>query len=339
MRLLFSLPMLVALLLQGVVTPASAQDAPAPREDDPSTTEAALFLVLPLGAKGLALGRAVTALPGAESVWWNPAGTASLEESRVTVFRREDAVGEATAASVLFRHQGLGVAGLSYQLLDVGDQDFRDQEGNVLGTISFRNHLALVTAASALGPSVLVGLNLKLIQSRYSCRGQCTDAGVTATTYALDGGLQLVDMGGLPLRIGAMLAHAGPDLQVQNEEQADPLPVRIRLAAAYEVLGHVVDGDDFRLDLAVELEDRWRDVSRGRTSPATYVGAEFAAGGQARLLLRAGYVFGAALQVDGAAVGLGVDYEGLDLSIAKSLSTSSLTGESEPIQITLGIGF
>lgn len=336
MRPFRSLPLFAVLAMHVVATPCAAQDPPA---DDPSTTEGALFLVLPLGAKGLALGRAVTALPGAESVWWNPAGTAALDESRVTVFRRDDAVGEATAASVLFRHRRLGVAGIAYQLLDVGDQDFRDGEGNVLGTISFRNHLAVLTTATALGPSVLVGLNLKLIQSRYSCRGQCTDAGVTATTYALDGGLQLVDMGGLPLRIGAMLAHAGPDLQVQNEEQADPLPIRIRLAAAYEVLGHVVEGDDFRLDLAVEVEDRWRDVSRGRTSPATYVGAEFAAGAEARLLLRAGYVFGAALQVDGAAVGLGMRYEGLDLSIAKSLSTSSLTGESEPIQITLGIGF
>ena len=323
--------LLAALLSLTAAVPAAAQD----RDDDGSAPEGALFLVLPLGAKGLALGRAVTALPGAESVWWNPAGTAELEESRVTVFRREDAVGEATAASVLFRRAGLGIAGLSYQLLDVGDQDFRDEEGNVLGTISFRNHLAMLTAATGLGRSVLVGLNLKLIQSRYSCRGQCTDAGVTATTYAVDGGVQLVDLGGLPLRIGAMIAHAGPDLQVQNEEQADPLPVRLRVAAAYEVLGHVVESQDVRLDVAVELEDRWRDPG----SPATYVGAELSAGRDARLLLRAGYVFGAALQVDGAAVGLGVRYEGLDLSIAKSLSTSSLTGESEPVQITLGIGF
>ena len=323
--------LLVALLPVVAAVPAAAQD----RDDDGSATEGALFLVLPLGAKGLALGRAVTALPGAESVWWNPAGTAELEESRVTVFRREDAVGEATAASVLFRRDGLGIAGLSYQLLDVGDQDFRDEEGNVLGTISFRNHLAVLTAATGLGPSVLVGLNLKLIQSRYSCRGQCTDAGVTATTYAVDGGVQLVNLGDLPLRIGAMIAHAGPDLQVQNEEQADPLPVRLRVAAAYEVLGHVVESQDVRLDVAVEVEDRWRDPG----SPATYVGTELSAGREARLLLRAGYVFGAALQVDGAAVGLGVRYEGLDLSIAKSLSTSSLTGESEPVQITLGIGF
>lgn len=337
MRLL--LPrLLVALLLPAATHGGvAAQEAPPPLEDDrASATEGALFLVLPLGAKGLALGRAVTALPGAESVWWNPAGVAALENSRVTVFRREDAVGEATAASLLFQREGLGVAGLSYQLLDVGDQDFRDQEGNVLGTISFRNHLAVLTAATGLGPSVLVGLNLKLIQSRYSCRGQCDDAGVTATTYALDGGIQLVGMGGLPLRIGAMIAHAGPNLQVQNEEQADPLPTRVRLAAAYEILGHIVETEDLRLDVAVELEDRWRDIDS--PSPATYVGAEFAAGGEARLLLRAGYVFGAALQVDGAAVGLGVRYERLDLSIAKSLSTSSLTGESEPIQVTLGIG-
>ncbi len=327
-------PLLAALCWSAL--PLAAQDVPAGASagNDPSSTEGALFLVLPLGARALAMGRAVTAASGPESVWWNPAGAASVDGNRITVFRRDDAVGVATAASLLFHREGVGTLGFSYQLLDVGDQDFRDAEGNVLGTISFRNHLGVLTSAAQLGSNIRLGLNLKVIQTRYSCRGQCTDAGVTATTYALDGGIQLVELEGLPLRIGAMVANAGPALQVKNEEQADPLPLRMRIAVSYGLLDRVPTTDNLTLDVSAEIEDRLRDPG----SPATYVGAEFGAGREARLTLRAGYVFGAALQVDGAAVGLGVRYEALDLSIAKSLSTS-LTGESEPIQVTLGIGF
>jgi hypothetical protein len=41
---------------------------------------------------------------------------------------------------------------------------------------------------------------------------------------------------------------------------------------------------------------------------------------------------------DGARVGLGVRYERLDLSIAKSLAVSGLTGETEPVHVTFSIG-
>jgi hypothetical protein len=44
-------------------------------------------------------------------------------------------------------------------------------------------------------------------------------------------------------------------------------------------------------------------------------------------------------QEDGGRVGLGLTYERFDLSIAKSLAVSTLTGETEPIHVTFSIGF
>lgn len=309
--------------------------APLAAQDDASSTEGALFLLLPVGAMGVSLGHAVTALGGPETVWWNPAGLSGVDEGRALLLRGEDIAGESTALSVLFPRSDVGILGISYQLTDLGEIEFRDEQGAFLGTISFRNHLGVVSAAADIVEGVALGLNLKLIQQRVSCRGQCDDQGVTSTTYAMDVGLQWRDVFGSPLRMGAMVAHAGPRVQVINEGQADPLPTRIRIGAAYDVLRHVLDDEPVRALLVFEVEDRWRDPGR----PAKYIGIEAGAGVEQALVVRAGYVFGADLQVDGAGVGVALRYDRFELGLAKSLASSPLTGETEPVHLTLGVLF
>ena len=83
-----------------------------------SSDEGALFLLLPVGAQGVAMGRAMTAVPSVESAFWNPAGLAGLEESRFLVFRGDQLAGEGTAVSVVLARQPIGVVSFSYQLLD-----------------------------------------------------------------------------------------------------------------------------------------------------------------------------------------------------------------------------
>ncbi len=56
---------------------------------EPSSTEGALTLLLPIGARGIGMGRAVTASSGPESVFWNPAGLARLEQGRFLRVPRE----------------------------------------------------------------------------------------------------------------------------------------------------------------------------------------------------------------------------------------------------------
>lgn len=326
---------LVVTLAAALAAPARAQSPSRDAQDSGSSNEGALFLLLPVGAKAVALGRAMTALAGAESVWWNPAGLAEVREGRFLVYRGDHLAGEATAASAILTHSALGTGGISYQLLDVGTIDVTDTGGNVVGKLVGRNHLGVISLATRFWQKLGVGLNFKIVQSRFTCQGQCTDAGVTATTFAVDSGVQFSGLAGLPLRIGAMVAHAGSDLQIVNEEQADPLPTRLRVAAAYDVLGHFIDSDELGLSVAVELEDRWRNPGK----PAKYVGTEFTAGSGEALYVRAGYVFGAEQQVDGAAVGVGLRYDRFDLALAKSLATSGLAGESEPVHISFGFVF
>ena len=303
-------------------------------QESGSSTEGAIFLLLPVGAKGVGVARAMTALEGAESVWWNPAGLAR-EGSRIMVTRGEDVSGDATSVTGLLRRPGLGIFGVSYLLLDVGDVPLTDGQGNPLGRVSFRYHTGILSGATSIGADVALGMNLKLIQSRLSCRGECLDAGVTATGYAVDAGAQWREVGGLPLTLGAAVVHLGPKLQVVNEAQADPLPTRIRAAVSYDILRHFTEVPDLHARVALELEDRWRDPG----NPATYVGTEFSAGVDPGISLRAGYVYGADLQVDGAGVGIGIRLDRFDLGISKSLASSSLAAGTDPVNVTFGYVF
>lgn len=297
--------------------------------------EGALFLLLPVGAQGVSLGRAMTAVPGSESAFWNPAGLAGMEENRLVVFRGDHLVGEATAISTLLSHQPIGVFGLSYQLLDVGEQDLTDRQGNVLGTINVRSHIGVASVATRLADWLDAGVNFKVVQFNLSCRGQCPDVGVRSTGWAVDAGIQARPFKAVPLRVGAMFAHLGPDFQVVNADQADPLPTRIRVSAGYEVLGHFVDSSDLTLWLNFEVEDRWSEPGE---TPSYYFGTEFVAGQGDILFVRAGFQEGEIVQSDGFAVGVGIRYQRFELGLAKNLA-GSITGETEPIFVSFGLNF
>lgn len=327
--------LLFASLLRG--SPSAAQ------QQEGSASEGALFLLLPVGAEAVSLGRAMTAMEGSEAAFWNPAGLVGVPRSEIVIFRGDQLAGTATAISLLGAWPGRGTVGASYLLLDAGEQELTDNQGNSLGTISLRNHLGVVSGAARPFRNLSLGVSFKVIQFRFSCRGQCPEQGqgTSATTYAVDVGLQATPIE--RLRLGAMLAHVGPRLQVLNADQADPLPARARVAVAYDVVHLFTSREDFEGWLAVEVQDRLRDFG----IPSLFFGTELTAGGadQLGLSLRAGYVVGDLLgkiegsdPEDGARVGLGIRYDRLDMSIAKSLAVSTLTGETEPVHVTLSIG-
>jgi hypothetical protein len=300
-----------------------------------SSTEGALTLLLPIGAKGIAMGRAVTASNGRESVFWNPAGMARLEEGSFFVYRGSNLAGEATGFSVILARQPLGVLAVSYQHLNLGDQDLTDPDNNIVGSFSVRDHLAVVSFGLQVLPRLDAGLNFKIFQSRYSCRGQCLDAGVTGTTYALDAGVQAEPLGTVPLRLGVLIAHVGPSLQLINAKQADPLPTRVRAAVSYETFRHFSEMEGVELWLSAELEDRWRDLG----DPVLFLGTELVVGTDDLIFLRAGYGQQQVGRSAGASVGLGVRYDRFEMGVAKRLSAATVSGEPEPVHISFGVVF
>lgn len=295
--------------------------------------EGALFLLLPFGAQGVGLGRAMTALPSEEAAFWNPAALAEQDRRRAMVYRGDQLAGEATALNVVLPWERVGTFGLSYLLLDIGDQELRDDFGDVLGSISVRNHVAVASFGTGLPGRVDVGINMKLVQFRVACRGRCPDLETTSTAYAVDLGIQARPFSQLPLRLGWMVAHMGTEFQIINDEQSDPLPTRVRFAVAYQLLSRLVEERQVDLWLALESEDRARDLG----SPSLYAGLNFSMGDL--VFLRAGYVGGELDQTDGASVGVGFRFDRFDLNLAKSLTRSAVTGESEPIHVSFGVEF
>lgn len=311
----------IVLLTLGA-SPSSAQ----------SSDEGAPFLMLPVGAGASAMGRAASAMPGEESSFWNPSGLAWLPRSRLLFIRGDVAAGRSTAVSALFARPGLGTLGVSYVLWDEGDQEYTDAFRNLLGRVSFRDHLVVISAAAPLASGLAVGTSFKVVRSGHSCRGSCGDVGASSTGYAVDLGLQWLPLADVPLRLGAMVAHLGPRFQLENASQSDPLPTRVRASVAYDVL-HALRRSDLKGWLAVEVEDR--PGYRGGTQ--LYVGSELAAGNEQAFFVRMGYAGDGALP-RGARVGVGLRLDRYHLSVAKSLSASSLD-VSEPLFVSMSVGW
>ena len=322
------LVILLALVTSGHVV---GQDTPP----EPSPPEGALFLLLPVGAEGVSLGRAMTAVTSPEAAFWNPAGLASLSQSEFLVMRGDPLAGVSTAISWLMVRQPLGILGLSYHLLDGGEQNLVDDQQNVRGTISIRSQVGIVSVATPLARWLDVGLNMKVVRFDLSCRGQCDDAGVQSSGWSGDVGFQLQLLAGVPLRLGAMVAHFGPRFQVVNAAQADPLPTRVRFSAAYEVLRHFDPPADLALWIRVEVEDRWRRPGESRSF---YVGTELVAGSSNLLFLRASHAREEIKESDENAFGLGLRYERFEIALARSFTSSILEG-SEPVYVSFGIRF
>jgi hypothetical protein len=300
-----------------------------------SSPEGALFLLLPVGAEGVSLGRAMTAVTSPESAFWNPAGLAGLDQTELVIMRGDPLAGVSTALSWVIARQPLGVLGLSYHLLDGGEQNLVDDQQNVRGMISIRSHVGVASAATGLTDWLDVGLNMKVVRFDLDCRGQCDDAGVQASGWAGDVGFQAQPLANVPLRVGAMIAHFGPRFQVVNAAQADPLPTRIRLSAAYEVLEHFGPSADLELWVRVEVEDRWR---RPGKSPSFYVGTELVAGSRDVIFLRASHAREEIKKSDETALGLGLRYERFEVALARTFTPSILEG-NEPVYVSFGIRF
>lgn len=336
-RLLAAVTVAAALLGQPAEAAAQTGSSPQPRE---SSSEGALFLLLPSGAQGVGLGRAMTAVSSSESSFWNPAGLVSLQGRRALLFRGEHVAGEATGFSVV-RGGGGGMAlGLSYQLLDVGSQDLTDADRQVIGSITIRSHQGIVSAGRALGDRVRLGVNLKSIQYRVTCRGQCPDGTVAASSWAMDLGLQTDPLPDWPLDLGVMVAHVGSDFTVRDSGQSDPLPARVRVAASYDLLDRFVDDQEVELRVVGEVEDRLRDPGNVSVFLGSQISAQ--AVGVDEVSVRGGYVWGGGLdrnQTAGAGLGFGVRFDRFEFGIARSLSRGGPASGDEPVHITLGLIF
>jgi hypothetical protein len=321
------LPVCLLSLLQPLA--AHAQSDPVP-ERRAGAVECCLQLLLPVGARGVAVGNALTARHGADALFVNPAGMAGLTRDEFRIHTSQTEFESANAFGLAFRIRRAGVLGLTYRLVDYGESEATDRSGNPTGVLRALEHFVIATFATDLAAGLNAGVSYKIFQFRQDCTGFCEGGGFAATTHAVDVGLQYHPPIWRALQLGASVIHAGVPLQVLNAEQADPTPTRVRVGAAYEVLHHFSSDSTAALWASVDLVGSWRSGVEQRIA----AGLELVL--DETIYVRGGYSTGSGRHT-GAAVGIGLRYDRFDVGIARSFAGEG--GSQDPFQITFAIGF
>lgn len=295
--------------------------------------ECCLVLLIPVGARAVALGGTLTARSTPASVFLNPAGLAGLKDNGFFVHHAEQEFqSTADAFSLLLKLGGVGMLGLSYELFDHGEIETTDSNNQQTGVLAWRDHLGLVSLGVRVAAGLSAGLSYKLFHSRIDCSGACEGLQVASTTNGLDLGVRYQPPFFKALELGVSVLNAPLGVGVEEAGTRDPLPTRIHAGVTYEALHQFQEGDAISLWLSGELVDEWRAAG----SPQPAFGAEL--GVQDIVFLRAGYVIGEGLDTGGA-VGLGLHYESLTLSLGKPFSKAPLDPETQPYQVTFGVRF
>src|SRR5690349_3565034 len=249
----------------------------------PLMGEGALDLLLPTGARAVAVGQATMAVRGTtESVWWNPSGLASMRGTTAAIHHSQTPGGSADAVSVVTNSRLLGSFGVSASLRDLGESTNADAGGAEAGTILPRTVIYAASYAASV-ERLNVGVSYKLVQFRVDCTGPCTeDATQVASTSALDAGAQYSLEPRIPITFGASVRNVGLKLQVNDQAQSDDLPSRLQAGVELRVPGmeDVLNGAELRVsaDMVSEL---------GRVDASPRVGAEL--GWHRRIRVRGGY--------------------------------------------------
>lgn len=304
---------------------------------DAADASGAAFLLVPVGARATALGQAAVADGGSsEAVFWNPAGLATLSHSELAIHHARTFISKNTALAAYLVSERLGVLGVSAYLVDFGTQPSTARglgSPIPLGQFSTKGIELLASYATDAAGPLNLGVSYKLIQFRQDCQGSCGEFGSTVgTTHAVDLGLQLAFDGGRNFILGLAVRDAGFRLQLENSDQADPLPTRVQLGAAYRVMlpTRLANGDRLDARLLIDVQEPWGEYG----DPDALVGLEFGYGELIRV--RTGYALVESTS-RGPSVGLGVQVDRVAIDFARVFFTSGNLDEPAYLSVRLGL--
>ena len=172
-------------------------------------TAGAMELLIPTGAKGIALNGANSAnVSGADAIYYNPAGISNLGSSVETQFSSYNYIADiGLSYGALATNIGTGTIGLSIKSLDFGDipvTTANDPTG-ISGKLFSPQYLTLTAGYSKpFTDRIRFGASLKLINESImetNANGLAVDMGVQYTHVSL------------PLNIGIVLRNLGPKMQ------------------------------------------------------------------------------------------------------------------------------
>jgi len=172
-------------------------------------TAAASELLIPVGARDLAMGGASLAISsGVEAIYWNPAGLGRMSGSAEGLFSTMSYLADINVnyAAVGINFSGFGVVGLSVKSLDFGDIPLTtndDPENRSARTFAPTFITLGLSYSRAFTDAITAGATFKLISEKIER--------VNGSGFAVDFGVQYSNVGGLSgLHVGVTMKNIGP---------------------------------------------------------------------------------------------------------------------------------
>jgi len=304
------------------------------------------FLTYPMGARAVGMGRAYTAVANdIQTASWNPAGLALLKKREVSYSRlnsfsfqvgdTEDSINNNLIA-LGFPTSIYGSFGFALEIQNYGATAITGPGGpDILNIVDDKTMIFYGFYATSLTDKLDVGMDYKFVSVDFGSLDQ------TATTSAVDFGVLYRPFRSIPIQAGASLRNLGFAMQYKNAPQKDPLPRRLRVGGAYDVLQHLAHTDVLSLIVSTDIE-MWRSkivgeddvVLKRPIESSQYFGTEFSYSGL--LFLRFGYIREKLFETVGPAYGIGLNFKGIRFDLAQELGVSDLGDETH---FTAGFGF
>lgn len=324
-----------SLLVSAAVTLWGSDVSAQSSDDAVSGTECCKPILIPVAARTIALGQALTTRGAAEGVFYNPAGLIEIPDDQFYAHRSTLVDAQVNTFSLIVHSSLAGVFALTYRLIDFGESEATEDPNAPTGTLRLIDQILVATFATRISGDWSAGASYKLYDFRSTCSGFCgADAVYSGTTHMVDVGTQYKPKRIKSLVLGASLMHTGLALQINNAAQADPTPARLRVGASYEVGQHLVKDSSIAVLLYTDVVQRIRDLGK----PGVNVGVEVAL--DQTIFIRAGHAMtGDGLTLGGAGIGVGLKYQRFDVGVAKTFATSLQDFEGEPVHISFGVTF
>jgi hypothetical protein len=340
---------LLSAVLVGVLLLLGTEGAFAGRGDKAGTS-AAPELLIPVGARSIAMGNATASFAqGIDAIYWNPAGLARSSTSAEAMFSWMSYIADINInyAAVSASFEGFGAVGLSMKAVGFGDIEITSEQApDGTGQFFTPTYVTVgLTYSLLLTDRISVGITGNVISEtidRVSATGIGFNFGVQYSSFADVSGLSIgvavknigpamtFDGAGL-YRTATAVDNLRPATLYKVEASSDELPSTIELAVGYQR----VLAENHGLTLAGVFQNN------NLADDQYKFGAEYAFANQ--LFLRAGYDYMPETlndsRVYGATFGAGVKESFGDLSVGIDYAYRSVEYLDGNHVFTVTLGF
>jgi len=287
-------------------------------------TTAAAFLKIAAGARNIAMGETGATSEDVNSVYWNPAGLASISAKEISLMHAvwlQTINYEHLACGIPTKYGNLGF-GLNYLFME--EMDKYDSAGNKQPEKMSANDLALTLLYSRKVlikenlPFLNVGLNIKYLHSKLEDE--------SASAFATDIGFQ-TELKNPKIKFGLVFQNIGTGMKFIRESFS--LPTNIKFGGAYLLL---IKNNPLKLLLDINFPND--------NNPRLNFGTEYAIAGWKKIKIfpRLGYgsYYEGLEGISGITAGIGFTFE--DYSIDYAFVPYGQLGDTHRISLSMKFG-